>query len=65
VRVAALNIQGEWHNLLTHVRLDSKPLEQIERHPYLPETEKLSCWQEILPIRELESLLEDILNAER
>jgi len=60
VRVLAIRIAGEWHNLLTRCYLVSNSIEKVLRLSDLPETEDVAFWQHVLPIGELQRIVKGV-----
>ncbi len=60
IRVLAVRIEGEWHNIATRVRIDPRSPNDVPRLAGLPLTESVSCWQLVQPVRELAPLLSSV-----
>lgn len=60
IRVIALHIDGEWHNLVTRCRIDSRLVDEIPRLAQLPSNDLLSCRQDVRDAGSLESLLVEL-----
>lgn len=60
LRVLAAKIGPDWHNLLTRCYLDSRPVKEVVRFEKLPATGAIACWQRVLPLDLLPSLLESV-----
>ena len=59
IRVLAVKIEGQWHNLVTMAEMRPKPQAKIPRiTPLL--TERIGVWQSVLPIRRLSHVLDSI-----
>jgi len=59
VRVLAVRIGNEWHNLITTAFLHPDP-ERVPRLTNLPRLDEVACWQSILPIELLDGLISSI-----
>jgi hypothetical protein len=60
LRVIALFIEGEWHNLLCRCRIDSRSAEEVVRLDRLPSNDQLLCVQDVRDAATLDSLLAEI-----
>ena len=63
VRTIALHIQGEWHNLVSRVRVDARAPDDVPRLRNLPETEVVAAWQEVQPMSALRALVKGVLSG--
>lgn len=60
VRVLAVRVEGEWHNMLTRCYLDHRPPAEVTRLRELPRTPLVGAWQWVRPVTQLEQLLADV-----
>ncbi len=64
VRVLAVRVAGEWHNLLTRCYLDSRTPERVVTLSNLPRAEDVSCWQQVYPVSDVHKIVKGVEDGE-
>jgi len=64
LRVLAVRVAGEWHNILTRCYLSSRTPQRIVTLPNLPNTEEVWCSQHVLPLGDLEKVIKGVEEGE-
>ena len=60
IRVLAVSIGTEWHNVLTRCYLDSRTPDEVPRLDGLPVLDCLGCWQFVEPADTIKDLLKQV-----
>src|SRR4051812_10473262 len=63
VRLVAVRVKDEWHNVLTRCRLDPRDSKEIPALEGLPNGNLVRCWRIVLPIAELPALLQSFVTG--
>jgi hypothetical protein len=62
-RCIAVRVEGEWHNLVTRLRLDERSPDTVPRLAHLPVTELLVCRQTVLPTDDFERFIRSLCDG--
>lgn len=60
LRVLAVNVDGEWHNIMTRAYLDFRTPKKAPHTEHLPSGSLVKVWQDICSVRSLRRMLQEV-----